>query len=249
MNKRLSAIRAHWFGIDSSTSIAPNVLLMERDRVSQYQTALDQTTESFGGVFKGITGTIEGHDLTVIYSIGPAHVADCVEFLTQAFDVRRLFATGSIGGLTHEVGDIVNIDSCTTMDGYSLAHFGSTTRVEGNLGRVVDINPVGSTTSSQRMFTVPSVSWENNERLATLHELGYAGVDLETGPFLAACRRRNVPGSCVHWVTDTPLARSFYFDYENDPETAREHREQQHVRWLNLPKLILPHVLKSLRMT
>ncbi len=257
MDTRTAAVRKHWFGLDSAEPMAPVVLLMERDRVSQYQAAFDWTSASFDGVFRGVTGTIDGQRLSVVHSLGPAHVADCVEFLTATCEVRRLFATGSVGGLSAEVGDIVEISAATTMDGYTLAHEAGTAREEPGIGRVVDVDG-GATTGSgggthpggatgDRMFTVPSVSWETDERMLRLRELGYLGVDLETGPFLAACRRSGVPGSCVHWVTDTPLERSFYFAHEGDPEAVRKQRADQHLRWLNQPRLILPRVLAALR--
>jgi uridine phosphorylase len=245
MEQRASAIRKHWFGLDSASSIAPDVLLMERNRLSQYQSALDWTTKSFRGVFEGITGAVSGREISILYSIGPAHIADCVEFLTAAFDIRQLVATGSVGGLSSKVGDVLLIDGCTTMDGYSLAHFES--RTEEEWGRVVDIESLRGGEPAGRMFTVPSVSWETEERMKRLRDLGYIGVDLETGPFLAACKRRGVPGSCVHWVTDTPLDHDLYFLHEGDPEAAARQREEQHLRWLNLPKLILPRVIEMLR--
>lgn len=247
MEKRTAAIRQHWFGADSAASIASNVLLMERNRLSQYQSALDSTTGNFRGVFEGITGTIDGFELSIVYSVGPSHIADCVEFLCAAFDIRRLFATGSVGGLSAEVGDVVVVDRCTTMDGYSLAHYDTASRLDDELGRVVDLVSVGASAANGRMFTVPSVSWETDGRMRRLRDLGYVGVDLETGPFLAACGRLGVPGAGIHWVTDTPLTRSFYFAHEGDADEVHRQRKEQHLRWLNLPKLILPRVLELLR--
>jgi purine-nucleoside phosphorylase len=261
---RAASIRRHWFGADSTDAVAPNVLLTERDRLEQYRAAMDWTTGRFEGVFRGITGTLDGWPLSVIHSLGPAHIADCVEFLAAGFDVRQLMSTGSIGGLDTEIGDVVVSNSCTTMDAYSLACYDQEVHEERGIGKVVRVDaatyppdiPVelrsglaqdfGSVIHSGRIFTVPAVSWETDATLESLQQRGFVGVDLESGPFLAACRRTGANGLCIHWVTDLPLRRSFYHRYEGDPRVAVADERKKHTQWLNLPKLILPIVTQAL---
>lgn len=255
-------VRRYWFGVEDEDAVADTVLLMERDRLEQYKAALDVTEGQFKGVFAGITGRYHGRRLSVIYSIGPAHIADCVNFLAYGFRIRRFIATGSIGGLKAEMGDVVVSNTCSTQDGYSLATLLAKVRSDATLGRLVDIEMTGSPIVPQRMvdsvfetfqcgirygklFTVPAVSLENRERLVAILDQGYVAIDLESGPFLAACAQNNVDGLCVHWVTDLPLSRSFYYQYDGDSAILDKDRVKKHRQWLNMPRLILP-ILESL---
>ena len=256
MSDHSAYLRRYWFGAEAKEDMADTVLLMERDRVDQYQAALDRTECRFSAVFRGITGRFQGKRVSVVYSIGPAHVADCVAFLSLGFGIKRLFATGSIGGLSAEMGDIVLADGCATQDGYSLSVFRDEV-VECPVGRVVRLQPSPAPTISERqrdrlreefdcgiravpIFTVPAVSVEDRESLTAIRELGYAALDLETGPFLSACRKHDIPGTCIHWVTDLPLERDFYFPYHGDPELIRRDHTRKYRQWLNMPRVILP---------
>lgn len=254
-------VRRYWFGVDDAGAVADTVLLMERDRLEQYKAALDFTLNRFHGVFAGLTGLVKGRRISVVYSIGPAHIADCVSFLAYGFGVRRFFSTGSIGGLTTEMGDIVVSNACATQDGFSCASYPDEVRYEPFLGYTVeiDMSPQSVAVSDAvrcqtkeafdcgirygRIFTVPAVSLEDCRWLSEIKDRGYVAVDLETGPFLAACRRSDAQGVCVHWVTDLPLERSFYYQYEGDPEIIKRDNEKKHRQWLNMPRLILPIVV------
>jgi uridine phosphorylase len=252
-------VRRYWFGTDDPEAVADTVLLMERDRLEQYKAALDVTGCEFRGVFSGLTGRLGSRRLTVVYSIGPAHIADCVTALVRGFGVARFVATGSIGGLAAEMGDLVVSNSCTTQDGFSFAVFPEEVRTDPSLGRVLDLDlrhPLSVSPATQArlresfdcaarigpLFTVPAVCVETGDRLRQLHAKGFVGLDLETGPFLAACRRAGAQGFCVHWVTDLPLERSFYYQYEGDAATVERDRAKKHRQWLNMPRLILPAV-------
>jgi nucleoside phosphorylase len=250
-------VRRYWFGTADADAVADTALLMERDRLEQYRAALDVTLADFRGVFSGITGLLGGRRLTVVYSIGPAHVADCVRFLAHGFGVRRFFATGSIGGLATAMGDVVVANACATQDGFALAAFPGEVRPDERLGRFVEIDmgrPLAVSAAVQartreafgcaihvgRLFTVPAVSVETAATLREIRARGYLALDLETGPFLAACRSVGAAGTCIHWVTDLPLERSFYYAYDGDPATVEHDRAVKHRQWLNMPRLILP---------
>ena len=237
-------IRRYWFGVEDENTVASTVLLMERDRLDQYRAALDFTEARFSGVFSGITGTYRGHRLSVIYSIGPAHVADCVSFLSYGCGVKRFIATGSIGGLSAGMGDIVITSSCTTQDGFSLAVFASEAEHDAALGRIVriempDLSPLPDSVHLQTretfgceirrgpIFTVPAVCVEEREHIQEIKNRGYIALDLETGPFLGACRRAGVEGFGIHWVTDLPLERSFYYQYDGKPGSHRERPDKE----------------------
>jgi nucleoside phosphorylase len=252
-------IRKYWFGTDDQDAIAKIVLLMERDRVEQYKAALDITTNTFNGVFRGITGILGGEKISVIYSIGPAHIADCVSFLKDGFGVRTLISTGSVGGLSTDIGDVVVSNSCTTQDAYSFACFPGKVNREKSLGYTLDIDmenelQVSDTITKKirelynckiqygKMFTIPAVSLENKKRLQEIQKRNYVALDLESGPFLAACKANNVRGFCIHWVTDLPLTRNFYYKYEGNPEIAKQDWDKKHRQWLNMPRMLLPIV-------
>ena len=252
-----SHVRRYWFGVDDEHAVSDTVLLMERDRLDQYKAALDVTELQFKGVFSGITGRYNGRRLSVVYSIGPAHVADCVNFLAYGFGPRQFVATGSIGGLAADVGDIVVSNSCSTQDGFSLAVMPEIVRFDKTLGAVVDFampgsrvvpRPVSDRVSAAfnceihygKIFTVPAVSLEDADRLREIAGRDYIALDLETGPFLAACAHNHVDGFCIHWVTDLPLTRSFYYQYDGDPAIIEQDQAKKHGQWLNMPRMILP---------
>jgi purine-nucleoside phosphorylase len=162
-----------------------------------------------------------------------------------------------------EIGDLIVASSCMTMDAYSLAHLRDEAYNDSELGMIVEVNRaeqprIPLALRSQlaqdfacaihvgRVFSVPAVSWETEEALRSLQKRGFIGVDLETGPFLAACRRTGMEGLCIHWVTDEPLRRDFYYHYEGDPDIAAADQRRKYAQWLNLPKLILPIVTQTL---
>lgn len=254
-----SFIRRYWFGVDDPEAVADTVLLMERDRLEQYKAGLDLTLNHFQGVFRGITGLWGRHRLSVVYSLGPAHIADCVSFLSYGFGVRRFLATGSVGGLNAGMGDIILAQAVTTQDGFSLAACAEQVQVDPVLGYVVHLAMPGSLAVSAAtrnaikdrfecdihtgsVFTVPAVCLEDEAGLQEIKKRGYLALDLETGPFLAACHRAGAWGACIHWVTDLPLERSFYYQYDGDPAIIRQDWDKKHRQWLNMPRLILPLV-------
>lgn len=255
-----SHIRRYWFGIENEKDIADTVLLMERDRLEQYKAAFDLTLCQFNGVFSGITGIYKGQHLSIIYSIGPAHVADCVSFLAYGFEVKRLIATGSIGGLATEIGDLVVVNACATQDGFSLVNFRDKVQQNKKLGPFVQIDLSPPSIVPQHIcdqikakfncdirygsiFTVPAICLENTDQLMEIKAIGHIAIDLESGPFLAACRKNDLKGLCLHWVTDLPLERSFYYSYDGDPAVIERDRQKKHRQWLNMPRLILPILL------
>ena len=262
MDIKKEYIRKYWFGIDKEDELAEIVLLMERDRIEQYKAALDITTNHFSAVFKGITGFLDGVRISVIYSIGPAHIADCVNFLTYAFEIKKIFSTGSVGGMNAEMGDVIITNACATQDGFGLHQKQSEVKEDSKLGRYTEIF-MGKTLSvspkvknllsetfncdikTGQMFTIPCVSMEDMETLQEIKNQGFIALDLETGPFLAACEANQVEGICIHWVTDLPIERDFYYKYHGDQEIAKRDQDKKHRQWLNMPKLILP-VVKDL---
>ena len=257
MIEKKEYIRRYWFGINDKDDVADTVLLMERDRLEQYKAALDFTLCHFHGVFNGLTGLLNGKKITVIHSIGPAHIADCVSFLANGFDVKQFIATGSIGGLATSMGDIVVSNECASQDGFSYTVFHDDIQIEKDLGSIVKIKMPETLTVTEgikskiknsfhcdikfgSIFTIPAVSLEGQNYLTDIKDKGYIALDLETGPFLAACKLNKVQGFCIHWVTDLPLERNFYYQFDGDPEIITYDKELKHNQWLNMPRLILP---------
>lgn len=257
--------RKYWFGVEHESEVADIVLLMERDRLDQYQSALDITFNHFKGVFKGLTGQLGPHRISVIYSIGPAHIADCVNFLASGFHVNRIFSTGSIGGLSSEMGDIVISNSCASQDGFSRITFPGNIKYDNQLGEMVELFmpsfkcPDISTDMQNSLkqlfnccihkgilFTLPAVSIEDHELMQCIKDRGYIAVDLETGPFLAACHKNKIEGLCIHWITDLPLEKNFYYQYYGDPKIIESDWNKKHKQWLNMPKLVLPIIQEIL---
>jgi uridine phosphorylase len=258
-------IRGIFIGAMTGDVIADTVLVMERDRVQQCIGALDSVEHHFGqgygglssgnGVFHGITGSYRDLRLSVIYSIGPAHVGDCVTFLVNYFDVTRLFATGSVGGIgSTAIGDIIVTNRVTTQDGLSFVLNSKDVvkdpvlgyQVEVNMGRTLTVSstvcqpPVigGTVHVNKSVYTIPAVCLETPERLAQIRKAGYAAIDLETGPFLSACKAGGIDGAVIHWVTDLPETFSFY--YSGDDQDIVEAKARKYRQWLNMPRIVLP---------
>lgn len=269
--QEIDNLRRHWFGTRSVDVIAKTVLLMERDRVEQYMGALDSVEHKFGrgyggkntgdAVFHGVTGTYRGLRLSVIYSIGPAHVSDCVTLLADYFDVKQIVATGSVGGIgdTH-MGDIIVVNRVTTQDGFSLAVNAKAAARDPVLGYQVEVAMEqelrlsthvaaaaamgGNILVGGKIYTVPAICLETAERLGRIRAGGYAAIDLETGPFLSACKARGILGAGVHWVTDLP--ETFAFHHASDERAYQEAIDRKHAQWLNMPRIILPIVVDLL---
>jgi uridine phosphorylase len=191
-----------------------------------------------------------------VHSLGPAHIADCVRFLAVGFGVRRFVSTGTVGGLGIGMGDIVVCNACSTQDSFSAAVFPGDVRRDEALGHVVEIDmhePLAVSDRARKwlrdtfsceiqlgpVFTFAAVSLEDEHLLSMLREQGFVALDLETGPFLAACRFSGAAGMCVHWVTDLPLERSFYYDFHGDPGIIKSDKRLKHRQWLNMPRLVL----------
>jgi purine-nucleoside phosphorylase len=250
-------VRRYWFGLEDESAIASTVLLMERDRLEQYKAAFDLTLCQFKGVFSGITGIYNGHRISVVYSIGPAHIVDCVSYLTNGFQIKRLITTGSVGGLAAEMGDLIVADTCTTQDGFSLVTNWKDVQHDEKLGPFIQIDITTPHPIPQHIhehiklifncnilhgpiFTVPAVCLESVDQLNEIKRKGFIALDLESGPFLAACRQNNLEGLCLHWVTDLPLERNFYYPYEGELDLIERDIQKKHRQWLNMPRLILP---------
>lgn len=264
-SQQVKTLRRHWFGTPSSEAIAKTVLLMERDRVEQYIGALDKVEHHFGrgygglnvgdGVFHGVTGRYRDLRLSVIYSIGPAHVGDCVTYLANYFGVTDFVATGSVGGIgATRIGDIVVANRVTAQDGLSLALNVEDVVLDPVLGYQVEINMDrelivpqsvnlaadwgGNLFVGKSMYTLPAVCLETPERLARIREGGYAAIDLETGPFLSACRASGANGVVIHWVTDLP--ETFSFQHSGDEPEFVKAKALKYEQWLNMPRIIMP---------
>lgn len=250
-------ISQHAFGV-CPEKIGEIAVLMERDRIEQYKGAFDKVLHELrGGVYYGITGLVNGREVSAIYSKGPSDIADCVAFLSMSeTKCRTIFSTGSIGGLGHNVdmGDFVMADSAIGDDGYSqfLARQRGQT-IDGFFdnvvypnGNVLDLTENAVREVAQeyrvnsyrgRLFTTPGVSLENDEFLREIVRNGCIAIDMETAQFYAACQQYGFKSAAVHWVTDLPLTRNFFYRFHN-PEQARRDFDKKHPIWLNMANII-----------
>lgn len=252
-----SIICRHAFGVYPD-KIGEIVVLMERDRTEQYKGAFDKVLHELkGGVYYGITGLVNDREVSAIYSKGPSDIADCVAFLAMSeTKCHTIFSTGSIGGLENniKVGDFVMADSAIGNDGYSqfLAKQRGKT-IEGFFDNVV--YPTGNVldltesvirevakeykvnSHRGRLFTTPGVSLENDEFLREIVENGCIAIDMETAQFYAACQQYGFKSAAVHWVTDLPLTRNFFYKFHN-PEQAKQDFDKKHPIWLNMANIV-----------
>lgn len=250
-------IRKYWFGVETGEELAPNILLMEQDRLEQYKGAMDSVSYQFQGVFKGVTGKWKERRVSVVYSLGPGHIADCVTFLSIAAPISRIFCCGTIGGIHAETGDIIVTNSCCAQDGFSLVKLHRNIQYDSILGPYVQLQPsetlaldpeiiapiekeFACRVSGGSIFTAPAVSIEDRLRMNRIKELEFTGIDLDTGPFLSASKMCGLRAAVLHWVTDLPMERDFYYPYYGNPEIIRRDKNIKHKQWLNMPRIILP---------
>ena len=169
---------------------------------------------------------------------------------------HTIFSTGSIGGLGDyvEMSDFVMADSAVGNDGYS--QFLARQRGEtidgffGNIvypnGNVLDLTEsavrevaqeYGVKSHRGRLFTTPGVSLENDEFLREIVRNGSIAIDMETAQFYAACQQYGFKSATVHWVTDLPLTRNFFYKFHH-PEQAKKDFDKKHPIWLNMANII-----------
>jgi purine-nucleoside phosphorylase len=249
-------IRRHWFGIDSSEHMADTVLLLKRNRLDDYKAQLDTVTHEFEGVFPGISGTFRGKLVSIVFCDGPAHLADCVNFLCDGFDIQRVVSAGTVGGLKMEIGDMIVSNSCITQDGYSLTTLSERIRYDDVVGPTVKVEipsrfslpasliqrlqqVYGMKVRTGKLFTVAAIALESEEWLQRMISLGSCAVDLGSGSFLTAALLQGVEACCLHWVTDTPLQRNFYYRFAGDEAIARADEQTKHTRWGQMPAIVL----------
>lgn len=250
-------ISQHAFGVYPE-KIGEIAVLMERDRTEHYKGSFDRVLHELrGGVYYGITGLVNGREVSAIYSKGPSDIADCVAFLSMSkTKCHTIFSTGSIGGLGDDVemSDFVMADSAVGNDGYSqfLARQRGET-IDGFFenvvypnGNVLDLTEsavrevaqeYGVKSHRGRLFTTPGVSLENDEFLREIVRNGSIAIDMETAQFYAACQKYGFKSAAVHWVTDLPLTRNFFYRFHH-PEQSKRDFDKKHPIWLNMANVI-----------
>ncbi|MHA2239561.1 MAG: phosphorylase family protein [Candidatus Hodarchaeales archaeon] len=233
---------------------------MERDRTEQYKGAFEKVKyELKGGVFHGITGTIADTEVSAIYSKSPADIADCVAFLGMSkTKCNTIFSTGSIGGIGDkvEMGDFVIGEDAVGNDGYSQFNarkrgiilkdfFSNIIHPRGNVADLVQkcvqekVEEFSVHFHRGRIFTIPSVSLETKKLLKNAVNNKCLAVDMETAPFYAACNEHNFNSLVIHWVTDLPLSRSFFYKFTGDQKIAKQDWEKKHPIWLNMSNILV----------
>ncbi|MFQ5981416.1 MAG: hypothetical protein ACE5OZ_25010 [Candidatus Heimdallarchaeota archaeon] len=254
-----SIISRHAFGVYPD-KIGEIVLLMERDRIEQYKGAFDKILyELKGGVYNGITGLLADTRISAIYSKSPADIADCVSFLGMSrTSCHTIFSTGSIGGLgvNVEMADLVMADEAIGNDGYSIFlarreekppdyFFDNVIQPKGNVADLVEeaVQSIAEEFGVQwhrgRIFTTPAVSLETEELLHKIVDHNCIAIDMETAPFYAACQEYGFQSLAIHWVTDLPLTRSFFYRFSGDPKVIQQDWNKKHPLWLNMPHILV----------
>jgi len=247
----------HAFGVFPD-KIGEIVVLIERDRIEQYRGTFDKLTiELKGGIYPGITGILNGIEISIIYSKGPADIADCIAFLAMSkTKCHTLFSTGSVGGLGSNigVGDFILVDSAIGNDGYSQflaklrdehpkGFFNNYSYPNGNVIEMIEhavikvVQEYKVKSHTGRIFTIPGVSLENSDFLKEIVNSGCIAIDMETAQFYAACTRYNFNSAAIHWVTDLPLTRNFFYRF-NNPIEAKSDFDKKYPIWLNMVNLI-----------
>lgn len=251
-------ISRYAFGVDPG-KIGEISLLLKVDRVEQFKSTFDKLLyELKGGVFNGLTGIISGREISVIYSKGPACIADCVAFLGMAkTKCHTIISTGSVGGLDEQIniGDLVIANETIANDGYSLfearkegtfqtGFFENIVKPRGDIINLIEdsvkeeAKKIKVRYHKGKLFTIPGVSLESEEFLKEILSNNCISIDMGSSQFYTACQKYNFNSAVISWVTDLPLTKSYFYNLKVNPKFIKDDIEKKHQIWLNMPKII-----------
>ena len=236
-----SQVEAYFFG--SPRGIGEKILFIKRDgRLAEYAAHLADL-ETFGHVWRGVTGKLHGELVSVIATgVGPGLIGDVVYALDRPG--AMCLYSGTCGGL-HEgldIGDYFLAEEAVCGDGYSL-HFGyatfSTTHGDPGalqalkvaLARVVERFDSGVT------FTTSSVVCESDADFWRTVDGRCKIIEMGAAAFYAAALASSKRAAAYFWVTDLPTRGKSYFDPL--PPADVESKEERYKRAVSLDLTLL----------
>jgi len=241
MQPSRAQVEAYYFG--SPRRIAEKVLFIKRDlRLAEYAEYLTDL-ETFGNVWRGITGRLHGALVSVIAAgVGPSSIGDALYALDRPG--AACLYSGTCGGL-HEaldIGDTFVADEAVCGDGYSL-HFGCApfSITHGDPGALQAIKAALATTEERfdagMTFTTGSVVRETDHDFWLTVDRRCRIIEMGAAAFYVAAQAGGKRAAAYFWVTDLPARGKSFFD----PLLAEDvqAKEQRYCRAVSLDMALL----------
>lgn len=209
-------VQSYYYG--SPEHIADRILWIKREqRLSQYRALLNDVQE-FGHVWKGVNGTFEGLDVTVIATgVGPSHVGDAVYALHRPG--AMCVYSGTCGALKQEsqIGDYVVPLEAVCADGFSflLGHQPmSRVRPDDSMAASVAayLRCQGHRVRTGASFTTASVVREVDKDFRLIPPQECETIEMGAAAFYAAARATGKHAAALFWITDLPFHQKSFFD-------------------------------------
>ena len=216
MRPSRAQIEAYFFG--APQRIGDKILFIKREgRLAEYAAYLTGL-ETFGNVWRGVTGRLHGELVSVIAAgVGPSMVGDAVYALDRPG--AACLYSGTCGGLheTLEIGDTFVAEQAVCGDGYSL-HFGCApfSRVAGDPGALQVVKAtlvtVGEQFDAGVTFTTSSVVRESDSDFWDAVAERCRIIEMGAAAFYAAAEASGKRAAACFWVTDLPVRGKSFFD-------------------------------------
>jgi uridine phosphorylase len=241
MQPSRSQIEVYFFG--SPQRIGEKILFVKREgRLGEYAAYLAEG-ETFGNVWRGVTGRLHGELVSVIATgVGPSLIGDAVYALDRPGAL--CLYSGTCDGL-HDglnVGDYFAAEEAVCGDGYSL-HFGyapfATAHSDpGALQALkVALSAAVRQFDSGVTFTTSSVVRETDAKFWRTVDSRCQVIDMRAAAFYAAALAGGKRAAAYFWVTDLPTRGSSYYDVL--PPAAVAINEERYHRAVSLDLAVL----------
>jgi uridine phosphorylase len=216
MQPSRSQMEAYFFG--SPHRIGEKILFVKREgRLWEYAAHLAEA-ETFGNVWRGVTGRLHGELVSVIATgVGPSLIGDAVYALDRPGAL--CLYSGTCGGLHAgmNVGDYFAAKEAVCGDGYSL-HFGYApfATAHSDPGALQALKVALSRDVRQFdsgvTFTTSSVVRETDAEFWRTVDSRCQVIEMGAAAFYAAALASGKRAAAYFWVTDLPTGGRSYYD-------------------------------------
>jgi uridine phosphorylase len=241
MQPSRAQVEAYYFG--APQRIGEKILFIKRDRrLTEYATHLTDS-ETFGNVWRGLTGRLHGELVSVIATgVGPSLIGDAVYALDRPG--AACLYSGTCGGMADalDIGDIFVADQAVCGDGYSL-HFGYApfSLASGDPDALQAVKAALAATGERFdagvAFTTSSVVRETDEDFWRVVDERCRIIEMGAAAFYATARASGKRAAAYFWVTDLPTRGKSFFDQLSPDDVCSKVERYRHAVALDMAML------------
>ena len=152
--------------------------------------------------------------------------------LLKSTDCKRIIFLGALGGLADnlKIGDLVVGETAQiagSLEDWIMDSW-SPTFAKASAGKLdTPPTPASSTLLKKtalpkgKIASIPLIVKETDEKLKELKELGFIGIEMESGPLYLACQKEGLEVIGIYVISDLPLSRPFYAKDFTFPKTDK----------------------------